>query len=105
MEKRNQTGNWREAAKRLFFDAQKNIKEISAITDISRKSISDYLRTLPGYAAERQRRKTETAQKRKDYQREWDRTHRQARYTVINGETIRMEHDMAARILSREKYR
>lgn len=100
-----QKTNWKEAAESLFFHEKKSITEIAAEIGISRRSISDHLRTLPGYAAERQRRKAENAEKRRAYQQAWDRTHRSGgRYDAITGETMRREHDLAALILSREKY-
>lgn len=100
-----QKTDWREAAESLFFVEKKSIVEIAAEIGISRRSLSAYLHSRPGYAAERQRRKTENAEKRKAYQQEWDRTHRPGgRYDAITGETMRREHELAAMILSREKY-
>lgn len=94
--------DWKNEAARLFFEQGKSLVEIAGLTGVSRKTLSFYLQTLPGYAAERERRKEENRRKRKEYQREWDREHR--RYSMVNAETMRREHELAALILSREKY-
>lgn len=95
---------WKERAKALFFIEKMKINEIAHITGISRKSISKYIHSLPEYEKEAEARSKDSEAKRKEYKRNWDRKNRPNRYSVINGETIRREHDMAAAILSREKY-
>ena len=95
---------WKEQAKALFFVEKMKIGEIADITGISRKSISKYIHSLPEYEAEAEARSQSSETKRKEYKRNWDRKNRPNRYSVVNGETIRREHDMAAAILSREKY-
>lgn len=97
--------NWKEQAKALFFIEKLKIGEISEITGISRKSVSRYIHSLSGYAEEAERRSKDSASKRKEYKRSWDRKNGPNRYSVIDGDTIRREHDVAAAILSREKYR
>lgn len=96
--------DWKERAEALFYVEKKNITEIEALLGISRKTLSVHLSSTDGYREERERRKRENAVGRKEYKREWDRKNR---FTgnVINAETIRREHDVAAVILSREKYR
>ena len=94
--------DWKQEAASLFFGQGKSLVEISALTGVSGKTLSFYLRTLPGYTAERERRKEKNRRKRKEYQREWDRKNR--RYTTVNAETMRREHEFAVLILSREKY-
>lgn len=94
--------DWKKEASTLFFGQGKSLVEIAALTGISRKTVSSYLQSLPGYTAERERRKAENRKRRKEYQKEWDRRHR--RYSVVNAETMRREHDLAVLILSREKY-
>lgn len=96
--------HWKEQTKALFFIEKLNITEISNITGVNRKSISKYLKSIKGYTDEIERRKNENLDKRKEYKRNWDRKNRPNRYSVVNGETIRREHDIAAAILSREKY-
>ena len=94
--------DWKQEAASLFFRQGKSLVEIADLTGVSRKTLSFYLQTLPGYTAERERRKQENRRKRKEYQREWDRKNR--RYTTVNAETMRREHELAVLILSREKY-
>lgn len=94
--------DWKNEAAQLFFGQGKSLVDIADLTGVSRKTLSFYLQTLPGYTAERERRKEENKRKRKEYQREWDRKNR--RYTAVNAETMRREHELAVLILSREKY-
>ena len=70
----------------------------------SEKTIQNYFKKLPEYKQEKEKRKKENRQKRKAYQKQWDRQNRVERYTNINGESLKREHDLAAIILSREKY-
>ena len=93
---------WQEQAKALFFIEKKTIKEVSQDIYKSERSIRQYLKTLPQYKKEREKRKTENREKRKAYQRQWDRVNR--RYCMVNGESIKREHTIAAIILSKEKY-
>lgn len=94
--------DWRADAREQFFDAHKSIGEIARITGVSRQSISGYLKRLPGYKDERDRRKRQNAAARKEYKREKNREYRAM--GAVTAETIRREHDMAALVLSREKY-
>ncbi|NDO47035.1 hypothetical protein [Clostridium sp. MD294] len=95
---------WQERAKALFFMEKKSIREISIMLLKSEKSIYRYLKKLPEYKQEKEKRKKENRQKRKAYQKQWDRQNRVEGYTNINGESLKREHDLAAIILSREKY-
>lgn len=93
---------WKEEARKGFFESELSITEIASRTGISRQSISGYLKRLPGYREERERRKAANAETRREYRRNKNREYR-AMGTVTE-ETIRREHDVAALILSREKY-
>lgn len=95
-------GDWRVSAREKFFGEHKSIEEIAGDTGISRQSISAYLKKLPGYREERERRKAGNAAARKEYKREKKREYRAM--GAITAETIRREHDVAAMLLSREKY-
>ena len=101
----NNFKSWKEQAKALFFIEKLKIGEISEITGISRKSVSKYIHSLKEYQNEAERRSKDSVSKRKEYERRWDRKNRPNRYSVVDGDTIRREHDVAAAILSREKYR
>ena len=95
---------WQERAKALFFVEKKSIKEISIMLLKSKKSIYDYLKKLPEYQQEKEKRQKINRQNRKEYQKQWDRQNRADRYTSISGESIRREHDIAAMILSAERH-
>lgn len=95
---------WREKARSLFFDGGKSIGEIEKELQVSRKSLSGFLRGCPGYQKEREKRKQEHADRRREYKREWDRQHRPFSAGAVTGETLRREHDLAAIELSRERY-
>lgn len=95
---------WQERAKALFFMEKKSIKEISRIISKSEKAIQNYFKKLPEYKKEKEKRKRANRQKRKEYQKQWDKENREDRYHCINGESLKREHDVAARILSAERY-
>lgn len=99
-----ESGNrdWRTEVREQFFEGGKSIEEIAKATGVSRQSISAYLKKLPDYQKERERRKAQNAAARKEYKREKNREYRAM--GAITAETIRREHDVAAVILSREKY-
>lgn len=96
---------WKERAAALFFDGKKSIVEIEKETGVSRKSVSGFLRQCEGYREERERRKAANAAGRPEYKREWDRKNRSFSAGGVTAETMRREHDVAAMVLSREKYR
>lgn len=96
--------NWKEQAKALFFIDKLKITEIAEKTGISRKSISKYIHSLPEFEDEAAIRSKDSEVKRAEYKRNWDKKNRPNRYSVINADTLRREHDMAAAILSKEKY-
>ncbi len=95
--------DWKTAAEESFFRDHKSIQEISEETGISRQSISAYLKALPGYRKERERRKTENAARRKDYKTQWNREHRMAYAMKVTPETMKREHEIAAMLLSHER--
>lgn len=93
---------WKEKARQLFFEEKKSISSIETDTGISRQTLSAYLKTVPGFQEEKQRRKAENKEKRKEYKRLKNREYRSCQ--SVTGETMKREHDIAAMILSREKY-
>ena len=94
--------DWKEKASELFFESKMGIGEIAAYLDISRQSVSGYLKHLPGYGAELERRKAVNRERRKEYKKERNRQYRAC--MAVTGETLRREHDIAALVLSREEY-
>lgn len=95
--------DWRKEAGRLFFIQKKCINEIAKDLGKSRRSVQGHLSRQSGYEEEKRARSAQKAAARKEYQRQWDREHR-LRGSEITSETIRREHDLAAMILSYEKY-
>lgn len=93
---------WRERAKEMYFEAGMRVGDIAAYLEVSRQSVSGYISSLPEYMAERERRKTAGAIQRRAYKRKKNQEYR--KQDGVTGETLRREHDMAALILSREKY-
>lgn len=94
--------DWKAQARELFFESGMGVGEAADYLGISRQAVSGYLKTVPGYGDERRRRKEANAVKRKEYKRLKNREYRAA--MAVTGETMRREHDVAALILSREKY-
>lgn len=95
---------WKEDAASYFFNEGRSINDISDMTGISRQSISGYLKSLPDYQTERERRKAKNREARKKYKREKNREYRSSLPMAPTAESIRHEHEMAVRILSQEKY-
>lgn len=93
---------WKEKARELYLESGMRIGEIAVYLEISRQSVSGYLKSLPEYEAERRRRKETGALQRKEYKRKKNQEYRVQ--NTVTGETLRREHDIAAMILSREKY-
>lgn len=102
---------WQPQAEALFFMGHNLINDIAVSLGKSRETISRYLCKHPDYQKERVYRKERSADKRMQYQRAWDAANRSAsarvtaedRYGEVTAETIRIEHDIAVRILSRER--
>lgn len=95
--------DWKEQAKTYFLKEHEPVGTIAEKTGVSRQSVSAYLKTLPGYHAEKARRKAESMARRREYKRQKNREYRSA-VNVVTGETMRREHDIAALVLSRERY-
>jgi len=95
--------NWRKKAEEMFFNDGLEINDIAALLDKSRRSIQGYLSTCTAYIPEKEKRSTAKREKRKEYKRQWDRDKR-TRGDTVTAESMRREHDVAAMILSHEKY-
>lgn len=93
---------WKERAREMYFESGMRVGDIAAYLDVSRQAVSGYITSLPEYQTERERRRQTGAAKRKEYKRRKNQEYRHQ--DRVTGETMRKEHDMAALILSREKY-
>ncbi len=94
--------SWRAKAKQLYLESGMKVGDIAVYLEISRQSVSAYLKTLSEYDEERQRRKNAGTSRRKEYKRKKNQEYRMQ--NAVTGESLRREHDVAALILSREKY-
>lgn len=95
--------DWKEKAARLFFLEGKSISETAEETGISRQSVSAYLKSCPGFAEEKERRKLVNQMKRRAYKREKNREYREAYSMRVTPETMRREHEIAVMLLSHER--
>ena len=95
--------NWRKKAEEMFFNNGLEINDIAVLLDKSRRSIQGYLSTCTAYEHEKEKRSTARKKRRKEYKRQWDRDNR-SKSDTVTAESMRREHDVAAMILSHEKY-
>lgn len=97
---------WKKEAENYYFRHHLKTGEIAELTGISRQSVSAYLKGCPGYGKEKERRRAENRTRRREYKAQKQREYREEASVAmkITGETLRREHDIAAMILSREKY-
>lgn len=97
--------NWREKAAQYYRDGLK-ISDIALLLDVSRQSVSAFLKSVPGCQEEKYRRKKENAGKRRAYKTEKQRIYREktAVPMQVTAETMRREHELAVLELSRERY-
>lgn len=96
--------DWKVRAKALFLVDRLNILQISELVGVSRKSVGNYLSSIPECQEEKIRRKTDNKAKRHEYQKEWDRRNRNTISSSITADTLRREHMQAVMELSHEKY-
>lgn len=98
--------NWKEQAEALFFVEHLPIKEIAAIVHKSRRYVSEAIKASVKYNYQKEYdwRKEQSKENRKEYQREWDRKNRSPSMGEVTNETVQKEHDIAAAVLSYEKY-
>lgn len=94
--------DWKEQAAEMYFSNSSSINDISAKTGKSRQAVSGYLKTLPGFEDEKARRKKLNQDRRKEYKRMKNREYRIPMGITVD--TMKREHDIAAMILSHEKY-
>ena len=97
---------WKKEAENYYFRHHMKTGEVAELTGVYRQSISDYLKGCPEYRKEKERRKAENRARRREYKAQKQRAYREEASAAmkVTGETLRREHDIAALILSREKY-
>lgn len=99
----NRKFEWKQKAYQMYFEEHKKINEIADKVGITRQQVAKYLKSFSLFDIEKENRKKASLERHKESKREYDRTKRQ-RYSVVNAETIKREHEEAVRCLSREKY-
>lgn len=98
--------DWKEKAVEYYRDGL-SYTDIEALLDVSRKSVSSYIKNLPEYGQIQAERKRVSAAKRRAYKTGKQRQYRQqggSGIYAVTGETLRREHELAVMELSREKY-
>lgn len=98
--------DWKKKAAEYYRDGI-SFTDIGVLLEVSRKSISSYIRGLPEYGQIREAREKASAAKRREYKTEKQRQYRQQASPgiyAVTGETIRREHELAVMELSRERY-
>lgn len=98
--------DWKRMSEILFFRDHRKIGDICRVVGRTRKYVSGHLHGCSGYEAEMRWRKSRQEEKRRQYQVEWNRSHRRESFAAgdVTADTLRQEHDTAARILSSERY-
>lgn len=96
---------WQGKAKEYYGDGLK-ITDIEALLEVSRRSISKYLKSLPDYEQIKEQRRKGSASQRRAYKTEKQRQYRETNNdpSSVTPETIRREHELAIMELSRERY-
>lgn len=95
--------NWYDEAKRLFFCENKKILEIAETVGKTRKTVSAFLSSQPGFDDEKKRRKAEKKQKRKQYQKSWEKNRKRGS-GIVEAALLKRQHEIDVRVLSSEKY-
>lgn len=97
--------NWKEKASKYYNDGLK-ISDIALLLEVSRQSVSAFLKSQPGFREEKERRKRENARKRRIYKTDKQRCYRaeQGISMQVSAETMKREHELAVLELSRERY-
>lgn len=97
---------WREKASEYYRDGLSFV-DMEALLEVSRKTISAYIKRLPEYEQLRAARQKERSVQRREYKTEKQRQYRRQASPgiyAVTGETIRREHELAVMELSRERY-
>lgn len=97
---------WKKKAAEYYSDGL-SFTDMEALLEVSRKSISSYVRGLPDYDQIQAARKKASAAKRRAYKTEKQRQYRQQGSSgihAVTGETLKREHELAVLELSRERY-
>lgn len=97
--------SWKETAGKYYRDGLK-ISDIAILLEVSRQSVSAYLKTMPDYGDIKDSRRRAAAASRREYKTGKQRVYRQMQegMMAVTAESLRREHELAVMELSREKY-
>lgn len=95
-------GSWKEEASRLYFVEHMKISLIADKLQKTRKTISEYLQSQPGFKEEKDLRKAENAEKRPEYKRSWERKNRYENSELDNA-LLKRQHNIDVSVLSHER--
>ena len=88
---------WQKTAEYLYFTEHKKIVEVAEIIGVTRQSVSCYLKRCPDWNLEQEKRKYESAARRKKQKERWELYHRME-------PNLKREHELAVAELSAERY-
>jgi predicted DNA-binding protein YlxM (UPF0122 family) len=93
---------WKQEAYEMYYGEHMQINDIASKLKMSRQAVSNHLRSYPTqFNMEKESRKMLNNEKRKESKRAYSRKYRAE--NKINADTIKREHETAARILSYER--
>lgn len=89
--------DWKEEAV-LLYRSGKKITDIAEELGKSRKTISNYINSLPELQEMNSVRKQQSKENRKQYKSQWKRN------SVVEAAMLKRQHDIDVMVLSREQY-
>lgn len=97
--------SWKETAGKYYRDGLR-ITDIAVLLEVSRQSVSAYLKAMPDYDEIKEARRRAASASRRKYKTEKQRVYRSAQDGImaVTAESMRREHELAVMELSREKY-
>lgn len=93
-------GNWKKVAEEMYADGKK-INDIAATLQLSRKTVSKYINSLPCSVMTqvKEKRKKMSMERRKEQKKSYRKNE-----LHFEGVSLRRQHDIDVMVLSREKY-
>lgn len=95
---------WKEQAKKLFFEEHLSIVDISVLVKKTRQTVATHLALIDGYEEEQSNRKQINKAKRDGYKKKWDKDNRQRGLGDAEKAILKRQHDIDVQVLSNEKF-
>lgn len=98
---------WKEKVIILYFQEKLSISEIASKLEMRLPTISEFLSKHPEYAEEKEQRKKVNKERRKEYQRNWDRFNRKrptSEESFIEGSLLKRQHMIDVIVLSADRH-